>query len=226
MRSSLIDFPDRIATVVFTGGCNFRCPMCHNVDLVLRPGSLERIDPEQIWSYLSRRVGIITGIVITGGEPTLQHDLPAFCRRARSAGVAVKFDTNGYRPEVLESLLDEGLLDYVAMDVKAPPGKYRLLTGCEDIAIERIERSLMLLRSSDISYELRTTVVPGLLEADDLLALAEWIFGAKRYVLQQFRGSRTLDPQLATLVPYSSTKLSEMADAVRRWIPEVVIRGV
>jgi pyruvate formate lyase activating enzyme len=123
VRTSLIDYPDHIASVLFTGGCNFRCPMCHNADLVLRPTEVPTLPEKEVWDFLSRREGLVDGVVITGGEPTLQPDLAPFIRRLKDTDLDVKLDTNGYLPDVLKTLLSEGLLDYVALDIKAPPEK-------------------------------------------------------------------------------------------------------
>jgi pyruvate formate lyase activating enzyme len=244
VRTSLIDFPDHIATVLFTGGCNFRCPMCHNADLVLRPGEMPDLPLEEIWAFLARRVGLVNGVVVTGGEPTLQPNLQSFLRQVRERGVDVKLDTNGYRPDVLEALLGEGLVDYVALDVKAPPEKYPLLIGWvgassdeawavnaagaqvpATLDMARLERSMDLLRESGISYEFRTTVVPRLLDEEDVAAIARWVAGAEVYVLQQFRPSGTLDPALEAVPPYPVDRLQAMAERARRWVPQVVIRG-
>ncbi|MBN1179401.1 MAG: anaerobic ribonucleoside-triphosphate reductase activating protein [Anaerolineae bacterium] len=224
VRTSLIDYPEHIATVLFTGGCNFRCPMCHNADLVLRPAELPALHEEAVWELLARRSGLLDGVVLTGGEPTLQNDLLPFIRRVREYGLDVKLDTNGYRPDVLEALLQEGLLDYVAMDVKSPPEKLAHLTGVPGIVRERIDRSIDLLRSGRIAYEFRTTVVPGLLVEDDIEAIASWVAGATRYALQQFRTLNTLDPALEHVSPYSTDVLHRMAKRAAKWVGEVVVR--
>lgn len=231
-RTSLIDFPGHIATVLFTGGCNFRCPMCHNADLVLRPAALPAIPAAEVMAHLEQRVEMITGVVITGGEPTLQPDLADFIRRVRRANddqaPAIKLDTNGYRPDVLAALLDEGLLDYIAMDVKAPPEKYAQLAGREhfDFDITRIERSVRLIRESGRPHEFRTTVVPGRLTAADIADIARWLNGAPIYILQQFRAPGALDPALAEIAPYPTAELAAMAERARRWLPTVKLRGV
>jgi pyruvate formate lyase activating enzyme len=224
-RTSLIDYPDHIATVVFTGGCNFRCPMCHNAELVLKPQTLPTYPEEDLWEFLTKRAGMVTGLVVTGGEPTLQPDLSTFLKRARAHKVHIKLDTNGYRPDMLDNLLTEGLLDYIAMDVKAPPTKYAQLTGTPDVDITRIERSLRLIRESGAAYEFRTTVVPGLLNADDIESIARWIAGAARYVLQQFRGDHTLDPHQAHQAPYPVNDLRAMAEHTRHWVSNTTLRG-
>ena len=225
VRTSLIDFPEHIATVVFTGGCNFRCPMCHNADLVMRTGEAPDLPQEQVWEFLSRRAGLVDGVVVTGGEPTLQPDLAPFLRRVRSMGLDVKLDTNGYRPDVLAELLGEGLVDYVAMDVKAAPEKYPVLAGRADLDVTRVARSIDLLRDSGLPYEFRTTVVPGWLVEGDIDKIAQWIAGAERYVLQQFRSFHTLDPALEKLSPYPVDRLREMAARAGRWVGRVAVRG-
>ncbi|MBN1246869.1 MAG: anaerobic ribonucleoside-triphosphate reductase activating protein [Anaerolineae bacterium] len=231
VRTSLIDFPGHIATVVFTGGCNFRCPMCHNADLVLHPGSLPSIDLDELWAFLEKRAGRITGVVVTGGEPTLQPDLPAFLAEVRKLGCAIKLDSNGYRPNTLANLLQAGLVDYVAMDVKAPPGKYAVLTGVPELDLSRIEASLAVLHEAQVSCEFRTTVVPGMLNDDDIVEIAKWLStigtapGAA-YVLQQFRGQHTLDPELADATPYASDVLRRTAKRAQAWLPNVSCRGI
>ncbi len=231
VRTSLIDFPGHIATVLFTGSCNFRCPMCHNADLVLRPGELPSLDLEPVWELLRKRAGKVTGLVVTGGEPTLQPDLPVFLSKVHDLGYMVKLDTNGYRPDVLAPLLEDELVDFVAMDVKAPPESYGMLAGVPGIDMNRIRASLSMLCASRVPVEFRTTVVPGLLSPGDVETIARWLaeLGATSgatYVLQQFRGEHTLDAGLADVTPYTSTLLREMAASARRWLPDVSTRGI
>jgi pyruvate formate lyase activating enzyme len=225
VRTSLIDYPDHVATVLFTGGCNFCCPMCHNADLVLRPGEMETLPEAEVWSFLARREGLVDGVVITGGEPTLQPDLFPFLRRLKDANLAVKLDTNGYLPDVLSALLNAGLLDYAALDVKAPPEKYPLLTGLPHPDVARVEESITSLKGSDIPYEFRTTVAPGLLDEDDIEEIARWIAGAQRYALQQFRPVNTIDPALEGATPYPIDTLQAMAARAGRWVSRVTVRG-
>ena len=225
VRSSLVDYPGHIATVLFVGGCEWRCPMCHNPDLVLRPGGLPTVAEDAVLAHLARRAGLIEGVVITGGEPALQPDLRRFLRRLRQAGTKIKLDSNGYHPQVIEALLQENLVDYVAMDVKAPPGKYPVLTGRPEVDPGRIERSLALLQRSGVAYELRTTVVPGLLAAEDVEAIARWIAGAPLYALQQFRPQNTLGPALAQVHPYRPETLREMAGQAAAWVGQVTVRA-
>jgi pyruvate formate lyase activating enzyme len=224
VRSSLIDFPEHIATVLFTGGCNFRCPMCHNADLVLRPAELPSLPEEMVWDFLARREGLIDGVVITGGEPTLQADLAPFLATIHRRGVDVKLDTNGYRPGALERLFADGLVDYVALDVKAPPARYAVLSGLPEVDPDRVGRSIELLRQGDVAHEFRTTVVPGLLTVEDVEAIARSIAGAERYVLQQFRPVGTLDPELEEASPYPVDVLETMATCAERWVDRVCVR--
>jgi len=225
VRSSLIDYPEHIAAVLFTGGCNFRCPMCHNRDLVLNPGALPDLAGEEILGFLGNRVGLLDGVVVSGGEPMLQPDLAAFIRRIRELGFQVKLDTNGYSPEKLAILLNEGLVDYVAMDIKASPGKYALLAGLPDLDVDLINRSIELLLNGRCQYEFRTTVVPDLLDIGDIQEIAQWVTGGQRYVLQQFRPLQTLDPVLQMVKPYPVRVLREMAERARNWVENVTVRG-
>jgi pyruvate formate lyase activating enzyme len=225
VKTSLIDYPGRIATVVFTSSCNFRCPYCQNSELVLHPESLPEIDPAEIFQLLKRRRGLTDGLVITGGEPTLQKDLEDFMRKAKELGLAIKLDTNGYRPQVLRELLGQGLLDYVAVDIKASPAKYPLAAGVP-VDVRRIEESVKLILSSGMEHEFRTTVVPGIVAPEDVEEIAKLIAGAGKYILQQFRPQGTLDPRFREIAPYPAQTLLEMAQAAERWINGVEVRGL
>lgn len=198
--------------------------MCHNAELVVCPEEIPSLSEDEVWSFLERRAGLVDGVVISGGEPTLQSDLASFLRRLREMGLDVKLDTNGYRPQVLEKLSDQGLVDYVAMDVKAPPDKYPLLAGRSSVDVERIESSIRLLHSSGCC-EFRTTVVPGMLDEIDIEGVARWIEGAERYVLQQFRPQGTLDADLQDTKPYPMERLEGMAARAEHWVKQVLVRG-
>lgn len=225
IKTSIVDYPEKISTVVFVGGCNFCCPYCHNADLVLRPESLPDIEVREILRLLTERQGFVDGVVLTGGEPTLQTGLADFIRELKTLGLTVKLDTNGYRPQSLQRLLQERLLDYVAMDVKSSLEKYALAAG-RKIDTQRIENSIQLLLSSEIEYEFRTTVVPGLVTVKDIDAIARSIAGARQYFLQQFRSPHTIAPQFAKMPPYPATVLEKMADTAQRWVSNVGIRGI
>lgn len=224
LKTSISDYPGHIAAVVFVGGCNFRCPYCHNPDLVLRPPSLPDIEVGDVMRSLVERRGFVDGVVITGGEPTLQTDLADFVRALQALGLAVKLDTNGYRPQVLRQLLRERLLDYVAMDVKGSWEKYPLAAGCQ-VDTRRIEDSIQLLLSSEVEYEFRTTVIPTMVTVEDIAAIARSIAGSRRYFLQQFRPSLTLDPQFAAMTPYPTSMLESMVAAAQRWVAGAGVRG-
>ena len=225
MKTSLIDYPGKIATVLFTSGCNFRCPYCQNSDLVLHPASLPEIDPAEIFQLLTRRRGLIDGMVITGGEPTLQDALDDFLQKVKALGLAIKLDTNGYRPQVLKDLLRRELLDYVAMDVKASPAKYPLAAGVP-VDLRRIEESVKLILSSGVEHEFRTTVAPGIVDPEDVEEIAKLIAGTGKYILQQFRPQVTIEPHFREIAPYPAQTLLEMAQAAERWIGEVEVRGL
>ena len=174
-KTTLLDYPGRVAATVFTGGCNFRCPFCHNGGLVLEPSAGDVFSEEEILAFLMKRKKILKGVCITGGEPTMQADLPEFIRKLKEIGYQVKLDTNGYAPQVLERLLDEKLLDYVAMDIKNCREKYVMtvgMSGKEDsFQINRIEQSVELLKHSGIDYEFRTTVVKELHDKQDIFKI-------------------------------------------------------
>lgn len=186
-KTTLLDYPGRVAATVFTGGCNFRCPFCHNGDLVLKPSALDVYSEEEVFSFLKKRKNVLKGVCITGGEPTLQADLPDFIRKIKELGYAVKLDTNGYEPDMLKRLLEEGLLDYVAMDIKNCREKYTQTVGLSVFFPEKIERSVLLLKQSQIDYEFRTTVVKELHTKEDLLKIGEWLSGCPRFFLQQYQ---------------------------------------
>ncbi|WP_156275884.1 anaerobic ribonucleoside-triphosphate reductase activating protein [Neomoorella glycerini] len=223
--TSLVDFPGEVCTTVFYGGCNFRCPWCHNADLVLRPFTLPEISPEEVLNLLSRRRSWVQAVCITGGEPTLAPGLEEFIRSLKSCGFKVKLDTNGTHPGILARLLTDGLLDYVAMDVKAPPGKYNLLAGTK-VDLESVRESIALIKNSRIAYEFRTTVVPGLLLEEDLLAIGRLLRGARRYVLQQYQPAGTLlDADFQALRPYPGATLNNIAQKLQPFSAKVEVRA-
>ena len=222
-KTTLLDFPGHVAATVFTGGCNFRCPFCHNSDL-LGTDAPPAYSEEELLSFLSRRARILEGVAITGGEPTLQPDLRDFILRVRKLGLRIKLDTNGYRPEVLKGLCEDGLIDYVAMDIKTCKERYSIVAGIPSLSIERIEDSLDFLKQGAVPYELRTTVVKELHSAADFEKLGPWISGCPHYFLQNFVDSgNVLNPG------YSSCTREELlsyAEIVRPYVGEVQLRGV
>ncbi|MDH7508982.1 MAG: anaerobic ribonucleoside-triphosphate reductase activating protein [Methanomassiliicoccales archaeon] len=224
-KTSLIDWDGCVASTVYLPGCNFRCPACHNRDLVIDPDSLEEIPTQEIESYLRANGDFIDGVVITGGEPTIHRDLREVITWLRSLGMRIKLDTNGSRPEVIEELLEDELLDFIAMDIKAPLNdKYEDVCGTT-VPLEKIKRSISLIMESGIDYEFRTTVVPIFLNENDIESIAAFIGGAKKYALQQFRPKNTIDERLTALNPYPAEKIRKMAEVAKSYVKRVVIRG-
>lgn len=187
-KLTLLDFPGKVACILFTPGCNFRCPFCHNASLVTHIEG-EDYSEEEILSYLKKRQGLLDGVVVTGGEPTLQKDLGDFLRKVKALGYAVKLDTNGTNPEMLKSIVSAGLVDYVAMDIKNVFEKYPVTAGCGGVDIAKIEESIDFLLADAVDYEFRTTVTAELHAPQDIGVIASRIRGAKRYFLQNFKDS-------------------------------------
>lgn len=191
-QTTLLDYPGRVAATVFTGGCNFRCPFCHNAGLVLEPALQKELKEEEVLSYLKKRKNLLKGVCITGGEPTLQADLPDFLSRIKELGYAVKLDTNGYCPKVIKTLAGNGLIDYVAMDIKNSLEKYPMTAGKEQMNTGSIQETAAFLMESGIEYEFRTTLVKELHTKEDLLKIADWIKGCPVYFLQQFQDNENV----------------------------------
>ena len=225
-KMTLLDYPGRVACTIFTGGCNFRCPFCHNASLVI-PEELRAADGgvEAILAFLKKRQGLLDGVAITGGEPLLHADMADFLRQIRALGYLIKLDTNGSFPERLISLVEEGLVDRVAMDVKNAPGLYPETAGFPLLDIAPIERSKNFLLEGRVEYEFRTTVVKGLHTTESLVEAAHWIEGAKEYYLQQFKDSGELLAAYG-LGAFDNAEMHALADAVREIIPTVQLRGV
>ena len=222
-KTTLLDYPQKVAATVFTGGCNLRCPFCHNASLVTHVNSEQRISEEEVFSYLSKRRGILDGVCITGGEPLLQPDLELFCQKIHDLGLLVKLDTNGTFPQRLRTLLRGGFVDYVAMDVKNSLPLYGKTCGLE-VATKDIEESIGLLLSSGLPYEFRTTVVRELHTKENLLELAHTIDGAKQYFLQSFTDSGDLIG--SELSAYSEEEMRSLLEAVKEVLPCAQLRGV
>lgn len=222
-KTSLVDYPDRVAAVVYTQGCNMRCPFCHNPSMVL-PECFERAIPEaEIFSALLRRQDRLEAVVITGGEPTLQGDLVEFVGKIRSLGLLVKLDTNGTRPEVIQALLRDELLDYIAMDVKAPLPNYAQLTG-RPVDAEAIRRSVWLIRNAGIPYEFRTTVVPGMHTVREIKTIAESLRGSERYVIQEFVSEGALQASLRGRPAFPPRVIEELRPFMKSRIRHFEIR--
>ena len=225
IETSLLDWDGHIVASIYLPGCNFRCPYCHNKNAVLNPDSFDEVPMEYIESYVSENKDFLDGIVVSGGEPTTHSDLADLLRKIKEFGLKVKLDTNGTNPDVLEHLISENLIDYIAMDVKAPLNKKYSDTAGVNVNLDNIKRSIDIIQSSGIDYEFRTTVVPIFLSEDDVHSIISELSGSKKYALQQFRPDYTLDPALSELKPYSSEVIMRLADAAQKVIKTVTIRG-
>jgi pyruvate formate lyase activating enzyme len=222
-RLSVIDYPGKLCATMFTGGCNFRCPYCYNVDMVMGHEGMEKIPEQEFIELVRGRLGFLDSVCVTGGEPTIHKMLPGFLRRVKEIGALVKLDTNGSRPRMLRTLLDRGLLDYIAMDVKAPLDRYAEVARYR-VKGETIARSIQMVRRSGVDHEFRTTVVPGILDGDGLEEIARTLAGSKRYFLQQFRPGRTLCPEFQDVAPYSLEELEGFRDRVAPYFAECRVR--
>lgn len=224
-KLTLLDYPGRVACTVFTGGCNFRCPFCHNASLVLPEQMVQDTNEEEVLSFLKKRVGVLDGVAITGGEPLLHKDIGGFLSKVKALGYEIKLDTNGSFPELLMELVKDGLVDRVAMDVKNSPELYAYTVGLEKLDMAPIERSKEFLLSGTVDYEFRTTVVKGLHTRESLRGAAEWIKGAKEYYLQQFKDSGNV-LNIAGLGAFNEKEMHALADGLRDLVPSVQVRGV
>ena len=225
-KLTLLDYPGHVACTVFTGGCNFRCPFCHNAPLVL-PERLEGDEngAETVLAFLKKRQGILDGVAVTGGEPLLHKDIDVFLRQVKALGYRVKLDTNGSFPERLIALVEEGLVDRVAVDIKNSPALYAKTIGVPGFDLAPVERTKNYLLSGAVDYEFRTTVVKGLHTRESLVEAAEWIAGAKEYYLQQFKDSGDVIA-IEGLSAFTGEEMHALADAVRPIVPAVQVRGV
>ncbi len=212
-RFSLSDFPGRISAIIFSRGCNFRCPYCHNPELVDPTRFADALPLDEVRNFLLLRRGQLQGVVVTGGEPTIHPDLPAFLAEIKTMGFAVKLDTNGTNPGMLQRLAAEGLVDYIAMDIKAPLALYAA-TVRSPVDETDLLLSIELIRRSGLAHEFRTTFVESLLSADDVLGIAELAKGCKKFVLQSFHGGKVLDAHLEASSFPDKTRLAEIARIV------------
>lgn len=230
-KLTLIDYPGKVAATVFTVGCNFRCAFCHNPELV-DPELIKenpKISERDFFDFLKSRQGDLEGVCITGGEPTLHLDLPEFIKKIKKLGFAVKLDTNGSNPEMLKKLIIVGV-DYIAMDIKAPLEKYKEITGVENLdnikkSVEIIKNSCLVGRQAGLDYEFRTTVLPKFHNEEDLMKIAQWMKGSKKYFLQQFYPTKTLDGELKNEKAYSTEKLKELCQKIKPYFEHCEVRG-
>lgn len=223
-KTSLVDYPGQVATTLFTGGCNFRCPYCHNGDLVEGLSNITPYDEEEIFEHLKKRASVLDAVVISGGEPTLNADLPDFIKRVKSLGYLVKLDTNGTNPGMLRDLVESHLVDYVAMDIKHSRVKYPTIACSETFQMDDILASVDYLKEGHVAYEFRTTLCVELHRETDITAIGLWLAGAKCYYLQPYRESdQVLQPGFH---PHSKEKLQDFVTLLSAFVDKVEIRGM
>jgi len=224
-KLTLLDFPGKMACTVFSGGCNFRCPFCHNASLVLgeRVKESPTLPEEEFFTFLEKRKNILEGVCVSGGEPTLSPDLLPFLYKIKEMGFSVKLDSNGYRPDVLRAAIDGGLVDYVAMDIKNSKENYGKTVGLSDFDVSPILESCELLMSGKVDFEFRTTLVRELHTAEDIRAIGEWLRGEEKYFLQTFKDSGDLI--LDTFSGYDEKETADLLNLLRAYVPNAQIRG-
>lgn len=222
-KTTLVDYPGHVATTIFTGGCNYRCPYCQNSDLVLRPETITPYTEDEIFDHLQKRKNVLTGVCISGGEPTLQPGLKEFIRKIKDMGYHVKLDTNGSNSALLKELILEGLLDYVAMDIKHSRAKYASVACCPIFSLDAVTESVDFLKEGHIDYEFRTTLVRELHREPDITAIGLWLMGAKAYYLQPYRDSDTvISPGFHAP---SREQLDTFVKILSAFLPKVAVRG-
>ena len=229
-KTTLIDYPGHVAATVFLAGCNFRCPWCYSKELVLPEliSQQPEIALKDFLAFLKEKQGLLEGVVLCGGEPTLNPDLPELIKKIKDLGFLVKLDSNGSNPKMLKDLIESKLVDYVAMDIKLPKNRYSLVFGAA-MSSELIEQSIFILKNSDIDFEFRTTCAPGVHTTDDLARMAEWIGQrvpgkSPKYFLQNFRPERTIDPKFESLRPFPPEFFNEAIEKIKLFVPECKIR--
>ena len=222
-KTSLIDYPGKVCTAVFISNCNFRCPYCHNPDLITNNKNIPNIPEREVFEHLKKRRKWIDGVCITGGEPCMHEDLVDFIKKIRSMRFLIKLDTNGTNPEMLKYLVKKKLIDYIAMDIKAPIRRYSEVT-CVKVNVMDIRRSVSMILNSGIDYEFRTTVVPKLFGDEDMISIGKWLKGAKRYCIQQFRPMKTLDKSYEKEGAYPEIKLRALAGIAEPYFDKVEVR--
>lgn len=222
-KTTLLDYPEHVAATIFIGGCNFRCPFCHNGDLVLNSGEMQGYSEEEVLSFLKKRKNVLEGVCITGGEPTLYKELPKFISKIKELGYMVKLDTNGSNPDMIEELISKKMLDYVAMDIKAPILGYDKVCGT-NVEIEKIEKSVELLKVGEVPYEFRTTIVKELHSKEDILEIGEWLHGAEKYYLQSYQETdKNICQGFSSM---ERAELSLLENELRKYVKNVKVRGV
>lgn len=223
-KLTLLDYPEKVACTVFTAGCNFRCPFCHNASLVTHIQAEQEIRQEEFFLFLQKRQRILDGVCVTGGEPLLQEGLEEFLSKIKGLGLSVKLDTNGSFPDRLKALVDEGLVDYIAMDIKNRKENYGKTIGIEGYDVADVDRSVRYILEGNVPYELRTTVVREFHQRADIEAIGRWIEGAERYYLQQFVDSGDLIQ--AGLRGYGRDIMEQALGTVKKYVPGAELRGL
>jgi len=224
-KTSLIDYEPYTASVLFLGGCSFRCGYCHNPELVMHFSALPDISQKEVFDYLQQKKRWIDGVCITGGEPTIHDELPEFISEIKKKGLLVKLDTNGSNPHMLKELLCKRLVDYVAMDIKNVLEKYDDVAGLK-VEKSKIQKSIQLIRESCVDYEFRTTVIPGIIGKKEIFLIGKWLKGSKRFVIQNFRGTMPLvDNKMQKIKPYPKEELEEMKKIASEYFEEVKVKS-
>ncbi|MDO8639682.1 MAG: anaerobic ribonucleoside-triphosphate reductase activating protein [bacterium] len=216
-KTTLIDYPGRVAATIFLCGCNFRCPFCYSSELVLQKKIIlqPKISEKELFGFLKKRKRLLEGVVICGGEPTINKELPDFVKKIKDFGFLVKLDTNGSNPGMLKKLIDLKMIDYVAMDIKAPFGKkYKQATGAK-INLNDIKKSVGIIKGSGIDYEFRSTIVPGIHTKEDIIQIAKDIGPARKFFLQNFRPEKTINSDLEAVRPYPKDFLLEVKKVIK-----------
>ena len=223
-KTSLLDYPDCISAIIWTIGCNFRCPFCYNKNLVL--GKVEPISEDEVLFFLKKRKGLLEGLVISGGEPLLHDDIADFVKKVKKLGYLIKIDTNGTFPERLKELIDNKLVDYISMDVKAPKNKYNKLTEIK-ADLTKIEQSIDIVKNNASDYEFKTTFVPDLLKKEDIVEIAKWLEGAEKFYLQQFEINPPLiSSEMEKTTPYPKEYIIETLEEIKPFFKNCYLRGV
>ena len=223
-KLTLLDFPGKVACTVFTAGCNFRCPFCHNASLVVNIPKEAEITEEQFFAFLKKRQGVMDGVCVSGGEPLLQPGVEDFIKKIKEMGYAVKLDTNGSFPEKLQSLVENGLIDYVAMDIKNSREAYSITSGVEPLDIVSIEKSVSYLKEGNIPYEFRTTVVKNFHTEEEFERIGQWLLGAQKYFLQNFVDSGDLINRQVR--GCTEEEMKDFLKVVQKYVPNAALRGI
>lgn len=222
-KLSLVDYDGKVAATVFTGACNFRCGFCQNSPLVTDVSSLDTLSEDEILSYLKKRKGILDGVCVTGGEPTLHKELPSFCEKLKNLGYSVKVDTNGTNPDMVKYLNQNGLADYFAMDIKNCKEKYSETIGIPDYDLSAVEKTVEYFLSENVDYEFRTTLIKEFHNISDIIKIGEWIRGAKAYALQKFKDSDTCITRGLHEVDCESANV--FLQTIKNYVPSAKLRG-